>query len=490
MIRYFFVCLALIGTSLFSHAQTNEKKLALGLYTGVSDYYGELNAQFFNINGIYRGQIGGTIMYYLNPSLNVGIDLGFGDHGFHLPFGGYRATVWKGIVSVRYKLNNDIFLPQTAKFQPYISLGSGFANTFIDLEGLNVPGLDWTVNTGVGFNYKINANLSLNYNLNYAMTNHDKRDRVSLTTINDQFIIHSIGIVVPIAHLEDRDEDGVVDKRDRCPNTPFGIEVDMFGCPFDNDSDGIADYQDKCPEVAGPPSLNGCPDKDDDGIGDADDQCPDLAGVLSAHGCPDKDGDGIRDADDLCPDVTGSLEQLGCPDTDGDGIIDKEDKCPSLAGSKEFNGCPDTDADGVPDNLDKCPKVFGTADNNGCPEVKEEVKKVFAKALIGIQFETGNAVIKKSSYGVLDNVANVMKENLSYSLDINGHTDNQGNDDVNMTLSKERAASVENYLISKSISATRLASYGFGETLPKESNDTAIGRAANRRVEFVIRFEE
>jgi outer membrane protein OmpA-like peptidoglycan-associated protein len=234
----------------------------------------------------------------------------------------------------------------------------------------------------------------------------------------------------------------------------------------------------------------GCPDSDNDGIADKDDQCPDLAGNASGMGCPDRDLDSIPDNKDACPDIFGLKSMNGCPDADGDGITDADDACPTVAGTKAFNGCPDTDEDGVADPDDLCPKTPGTIANKGCPEIKEETKKIFEKALTGIQFETGKAIIRKTSYGILNNVAQVMVENPDYFLDIKGHTDNAGDSEKNKILSAERAASVMDYLVSKGIDPERMTAEGFGDTQPVMTNDTKEGRAANRRVEFVVRFEK
>ena len=138
--------------------------------------------------------------------------------------------------------------------------------------------------------------------------------------------------------------------------------------------------------------------------------------------------------------------------------------------------------------MDECPTVKGIASNNGCPEIKEETKKVFDQALKGVQFETSKAVIKTSSYAILNNVAKIMEDNPEYKLDIHGHTDSQGDAAKNMTLSKERATSVKAYLVEKGIDTGRMDSEGFGITQPKATNDTAAGRAENRRVEFKVKF--
>lgn len=211
---------------------------------------------------------------------------------------------------------------------------------------------------------------------------------------------------------------------------------------------------------------------------------------LSIHPEPDTDGDGVPDKDDRCPKEAGLASLGGCPDRDGDGIADAMDACPDKAGPANFHGCPDTDGDGIPDNEDRCPTVAGVASMKGCPEIKEETKKLFERALTGIKFETGKSVIKKESFGILDQVVKVMQENPSYNLEIHGHTDSQGDDAKNMKLSEDRAAAVRTYLEKKGVAANRLKSFGHGETMPVADNNTAAGRAQNRRVEFKVTFWE
>ncbi|MEO5584411.1 MAG: OmpA family protein, partial [Flavobacteriales bacterium] len=101
---------------------------------------------------------------------------------------------------------------------------------------------------------------------------------------------------------------------------------------------------------------------------------------------------------------------------------------------------------------------------------------------------SGKSTIKSSSNSILNQVVDVMNENPSYDLEINGHTDSQGDDAKNQKLSEDRAAAVRAYLISKGVSADRLQSFGHGETMPVADNATAAGRALNRRVEFKVTF--
>jgi outer membrane protein OmpA-like peptidoglycan-associated protein len=214
-----------------------------------------------------------------------------------------------------------------------------------------------------------------------------------------------------------------------------------------------------------------------------------LDGIsVNLHPEDDRDHDGVIDKEDRCPDVAGLPALGGCPDADGDGIADAMDACPDKAGPAEMHGCPDSDGDGIADNVDRCPTVKGVAAMNGCPELAEKTKKLFEKALTGIQFETGSSKIKAVSNSILDQVVTVMKENPTYDLEIHGHTDSQGDDAKNMKLSEDRAASVRTYLTNKGVDGARMKSFGHGETVPVADNATSAGRAKNRRVEFKVSF--
>ena len=300
----------------------------------------------------------------------------------------------------------------------------------------------------------------------------------------------------------DSDKDGVHDCYDICPNTPIGIQVDDKGCPIDSDGDGVTDDKDQCPETPTVAEVdeNGCPkDSDKDGIADYLDKCSNTPKGITVdeNGCPvDSDGDGVTDDKDQCPKTptAAEVDENGCPkDSDKDGVADYLDKCPNTPqeawGKIDENGCPkDSDGDGVEDYKDRCPEVAGVASNDGCPELKEEVKRLFKQALQGIQFETGKATIKPISYPILNNVATVMEENPDFLLNIAGHTDNQGSDELNQKLSEERAAAVKAYLASKGVAEERMTSEGFGESKPVADNKTAAGRKVNRRVEFTVSF--
>ena len=315
----------------------------------------------------------------------------------------------------------------------------------------------------------------------------------------------------------DTDGDGIKDSDDQCPQDP-GLK-EYQGCP-DKDGDKIIDRNDDCPDLAGLPQFKGCPDRDNDSIIDTKDDCPDIAGLKVFNGCPDRDNDGIKDEDDACPDNPGPLANQGCPDTDNDGIfdfldncpeqygpkenkgcpwpdtdkdglLDKDDDCPNLAGPIQNKGCPyqDTDKDGVLDKDDDCPATPGPSSNKGCPIIEKEVVEILKTAFDNLEFETGKDIIKDVSFPSLVELAEVLKKKATWGLQISGHTDNVGDDQKNMILSKKRAEAVRAFLVKQGVEEARFNVLFFGETAPIASNDTPEGRQKNRRVEMKIIFK-
>lgn len=424
----------LLATSSATFAQNADYKLGLGFYGGLSDYHGELNQSWFNFeeNG-FNAHAGVNAMYYINPSFNAGVDMSYGSIGHHVPEGnGLRANLFQANAQLRYKFNNGYILKEDAIIQPYIAAGTGVADWRIKDRKLVEPGQDWVGNLGAGFNVKLTERVALNYNLLYAYTNSDNRDGISAGTFNDQYMLHSAGVVFSLGKGKDTDRDGVRDRYDNCPYTPREAKVDANGCAIDSDNDGVADYL------------------------------------------------------DACPNTKGSKLAEGCPDADLDGVYDSQDACPNKVGTKEMNGCPDTDNDGINDADDACPTRAGT-DGNGCPTLEENSAE-FYRLLNEVEFDLDKATLRISSHKSLDRIAELMKENEDFDLIIEGHADAQGSEEYNEELSKERAMEVKDYLTRKGVESNRIYTIAFGEELPQASNDTESGRQENRRVEFVVKF--
>jgi outer membrane protein OmpA-like peptidoglycan-associated protein len=288
----------------------------------------------------------------------------------------------------------------------------------------------------------------------------------------------------------DSDNDGIINSEDACPNDSGPKE--LAGCP-DSDNDKIADKDDECPTQKGLAEFGGCPDTDADGIKDLLDKCPTLPGPKEKFGCPDKDDDGVTDDKDNCPDEPGLSENFGCPykDTDKDGVRDIDDRCPDKPGPASLGGCPveDRDSDGIADADDKCPDLAGVPENSGCPPLPPEVKEVISKAFSNLEFAPAKAIIRTTSYNSLDELAKLLKDKPEYKLLLEGHTDNKGSRESNMTLSKNRANAVKAYLVKKGVSATRITTKWYGPDKPVAGNDTPEGMQKNRRVEMILSFK-
>lgn len=230
-------------------------------------------------------------------------------------------------------------------------------------------------------------------------------------------------------------------------------------------------------------------DTDKDGVADNLDACPDMAGTALTKGCPDKDGDGIADIEDKCPGQPGTLAEKGCPvpDKDKDGIRDEEDKCPNVAGTTKYNGCPipDTDKDGVNDDEDKCPTIIGLKENAGCPRVTKEQQQKVSYAAKKIQFEFKKTALSPSSFGQLDEVVTILKNNPTLKIRVEGHTSGPVKES-NTVLSQQRADSVKDYFVKKGVEADRIISKGFGSSKPISKNGNKTENPIDRRVELII----
>ncbi len=322
-------------------------------------------------------------------------------------------------------------------------------------------------NGDAGVRIMVSQHMSVNINAGIVVSTKDFLDDFETGGNNDMFYTATAGLTYYLGRDKDSDGDGVPDSRDMCPDTPLGVQVDEFGCPIDTDGDGVPDYLDKCPNT--PRNV-----------------------AVDRNGCPiDSDGDGVPDYLDKCPNTpTGvKVDASGCPiDSDGDGVPDYLDKCPNTPKgvTVDAKGCPiDSDGDGVPDYLDKCPNTpKGTkVDADGCP-IKEVVEHTTLSGDTNFEFDKSSLL--SNAYTTLDNLALSMKENPGYKWEIAGYTDGIGSAQYNVTLSRQRAQSVVDYLVRKGVDRNNLKIVGYGKDNPVATNDTPEGRAMNRRVEIKL----
>lgn len=347
-------------------------------------------------------------------------------------------------MNLKYKFANNYILKNKCWFDPYV-IGSIGLTRF---EAQTSASLGLGAGTNIWVTPKFGFNIETSYNKTLGKNR------------TPSYMHHAIGIVV------------------------------RFGKGRDSDKDGIIDMDDQCKDVYGIEAFAGCPDTDGDGIPDKDDECISEAGLIDLMGCPDEDGDGIKDSEDDCPKNAGPLAFKGCPDSDGDGIIDKNDLCPSIKGTIAQKGCPDkdSDADGILDQDDRCPNEYGSVDQQGCPNVVVSDDKINKASILSktIYFETAKNTLLATSYKDLEEVLMYLKEHNNATIMIEGHTDNVGDPSKNVTLSLRRSQAAASWLVAKGISASRIKSYGYGDTRPTTSNSTEAGRKENRRTTITI----
>ncbi len=411
------------------------------------------------------------------PTLRGGLEYFFStqsSHVFGLRFmGGYNFLKFKGFPPPPDKTHRNfvgdlklglIYAYGKSKLFPYLSGGLNYTPYFS--KKISRDNIALSFYGEIGAKYLLSDRWSLNLAVAQNLTGQDYVEGIKSGNTNDSYATFTLGLGYAFFSDRDSDGDGVLDKYDQCPNTPFGVKVDKFGCPVDSDGDGVADYLDKCPNTPKGVKV----DKD---------------------GCPiDSDGDGVPDYLDKCPNTPANVkvDKDGCPvDSDGDGVPDDLDKCPNTPAGVQVdrNGCPvDSDGDGVPDYLDKCPDTpIGTmVDAKGCPVVIEkfEAPVLVLESIKG--FESGSTRLSETAKRELKKFSEVMKKYPDAYWRIEGHTDSQGSYEFNKKLSQQRADAIKNYLISLGFTSDRLIAEGMGESYPIADNKTKEGREKNRRI--------
>ncbi len=183
------------------------------------------------------------------------------------------------------------------------------------------------------------------------------------------------------------------------------------------------------------------------------------------------------------------LDENGCAfDSDHDGVVDGLDMCAGTPAGVKIDrvGCPlDSDRDAVADYQDQCPATpRGTiVDEKGCPLSGQKIL-----SLRGVTFATNQAVLSEQAKQTLEQAVTLLKNtDKVIVVRVEGNTDSRGSAAYNLKLSQRRAQAVVDYLVSRGVKRSSLIPVGLGETNPIASNDTPAGRAANRRVDFVVK---
>jgi len=454
----------------------------------------------------------------------------------------FKSSVFSAGLAATYSISiNDVFFP-------FISVG--FTEMWFDpkdnngkpAEGNSANLYNKMANAYSfegGFKVLISDRISINVSANPYIISTDYLDDIAAAFENDSYSSVLVGFSYSPFVESDSDGDGVVDSEDMCPETPYGVSIDEFGCPVDTDKDGVPDYIDECP---------GTP----------------VGTTIDQKGCPlDSDGDGVVDSEDMCPETPYgvSVDEFGCPVEDeivseqkitipGDDIFPPNSAMIKIEGKKYLDEVIlqlqkltnkkwriEGHMDSVGDTKSLMTlsferakavleyfsffgglnrenfQVFGMGDdypigdNNTeegrkqnrrieiIPEATDVItdsiarpEEVFNQFILrgDDSFETNTATLKELSKILLDEIAAYLKNQPESRWRIEGYTDSQGTASLQKKITSERAYAIFDYLISEGLSADQFTVTGLGSSNPIANNDTEEGRSANRRI-LIIR---
>lgn len=380
------------------------------------------------------------------------------------------------------------------RLKPYMQLGGGLMSwsPSPSLQESEEGDLDaYLFSIGGGLRYRLGA---------YTQFRAEFEDLYAVAEVNNNFHV-SVGLtwVFGGGKPADTDGDGILDLRDRCPDTPKGALVDKHdGCPWDIDGDGVMEGLDQCASTTQgwPVDDKGCPlDTDLDAVPDGADACPDTpkGAVVDSRGCPaDSDKDGIFDGVDRCPatpkgSIVDGVDSAtpGCPhDSDNDGVMDGVDQCAltPTGASVDEKGCPkDSDGDRALDGIDQCPDSpkGQRVDKEGCPRVR--LDKNEGQVLQNVKFHG------MELYPGTDAWLMLLVESAQYwpevNFEVGVYTDNEGGVAANRATANRRAEVLKAWLVNNGIPASRFTVKAYGPVNFVADNATEEGREKNRRVE-------
>jgi len=396
-------------------------------------------------------------------------------------------------------------------FRPYIAAGAEVVAYEPEIENEGVRALDtrdreitFAAPIGGGFSLAIVENLLLDFRGLYHYALHDEMDFTAEGS-KDSYITATVGVTKVVPMNKDIDNDGLLRSDEKALGTDPRVA--------DTDGDGILDGDEALKFFTDPLKQ----DTDGDEINDNDELNTYKTDPLKA----DSDGDKLSDAkeineyktnpmmmdsdDDGLNDYAELMEHKTNPnlaDTDEDGLNDSEElkkyKTDPLKKDSDMDDLSDgdeamkyktsplkkdTDEGTVNDGVEV---KRGTNPLDKNDDVILEVEKVGAKIVLdGIEFASGKAVISEKSAEILDKAYKTLKAYPEMEVEIQGYTDNRGSYKFNKALSQKRAEAVRKHLVKLGIDPSRIIASGYGPDNPIETNDTAEGRAKNRRIEFV-----
>jgi OmpA-OmpF porin, OOP family len=490
--------------------------------------------QSFDSNTQLDGAPGGLARLGIWLPLNFSVEV---DGAFSSPGSKSGSTS----VSVKSFAGSVLYnIPVGARNSFYLKAGVGNTKYGSDCPAVASPGdpicgSTGTLQGGAGLRVGLSPTIFVRGEGVYAHYKSKNRQNVAGVSLSNFGVNLGLSLMLGSKPIPDSDGDGVLDNKDRCPDTPTGASVDARGCPSDSDGDGVPDGIDRCPTTVAGAAVDsrGCSqDTDGDNIPDGLDRCPDTPpGVLvDARGCPkDSDGDGIPDGLDRCSDTPrgATVDALGCPgDEDGDGVLDGLDRCPRtpVGVTVDANGCgpgqkpspaqpsgaqpsPTPSPSPAPPPTQPTPRP-GAARANAAqpppgqrpaidttgrpiqrpnatvPRSAAQPGTVSPGVLEGVSFAPGTARLETSSYVVLDSVADMLRSRPDLRVEIGAHVEKSGSPSDDTRITTLQAEAVRDYLVVKGASYQQIVARGYGSSVPLTTDTTPRGQLANRRVEI------
>ncbi len=262
-----------------------------------------------------------------------------------------------------------------------------------------------------------------------------------------------------------------------CAFSPVAMTSSASDRNLDSDGDGIKDHKDACPDVAGIKKYKGCPMSAEDMAAQALAEAEAARVAAEERARLEAEAALVRAEEEKIAAEERMLAEVAArkkAEADATRALEVKAKAEAEARAAAAAATRNTT------------RTTTTTSTTVDATRNAEIKSSFDAALRGIKFNSSKSTFKTESYVLMDKVVSVMQKYSDLKVSIEGHTDSQGAETANSDLSVKRANAVKEYLISKGISSTRLSTKGFGEYRPVSTNDTAEGRAQNRRVEFKI----
>ncbi len=346
-----------------------------------------------------------------------------------------------------YLLRIDALYPfqPRNRIVPYLALGVG--GKFLDGP---ITEQSPVLNYGVGIKYYLLEYLAVRSDIRHLLIFDSDRHKNFEYSVGLSFALNRNKNIIRIPVI-DSDGDGVPDKEDLCPKTPRGVKVDKKGCPLDTDTDGVPDYQDKCSDTPKGTKVdkNGCPE------------------VIKS---PEKTPEPVAITTPVPPVAAVSKAAPVEP------II------PAIPQQKVIEVLP------IPA---VAPVSVPVAEEKPVVPAAEKKAVIPASVKMIFEFDTNSAVVKRKDIETAIKLWASVKMTAHTTVTIEGHADIRGSASYNLKLSRKRAKSIKNFLVTSfAIDPAKITIQAFGYYQPIAENTTDDGRRKNRRAVAVILEEE